>query len=324
MNTDEDLGDHVDDGLMPPGEETAHQIGSAPLLSKHGATPRLAHDRHTRKLSSVNSALPKGTAVSRSSVASGASRAWPMGRVTGITLFFSVIAITVGLFAWVVAGCGNETRGLVLGEVDTGIPLETIDAADVVLDAGCPLCDAAITLDGDTTTAAHGGDGGAPYIDTCPGNQVVIGYQGYVTTVVDGGDELVGSIQTFCGQLSMGGPAMDQVVTSPGATLSARGESPDTPWTQMCPADQTVIGFDGQSGLYVDRIAFTCAHWTATTTPNGIVLARDATDTAVAQGGDGGTAFQESCPAGQVARGSAIRAGFWIDSFALICTTPTL
>ena len=321
MNTDEDLGDHLDNGLMPPGEETAHQIGSARRLSKRGATPKLAHDRHTRKLSSVNSALPKGTAVSRSLVASRASR---MGRVADIALFFSVIAITLGLFAWVVAGCGNETRGLVLGEVETGIPLQTIDAADVVLDAGCPLCDAAILLDGDTTTAAHGGDGGAPYIDTCPGNQVVIGYQGYVTNVLDAGDELVGSIQTICGQLAIGGASMDQVVTSPGATLSARGQSPDSPWTQMCPANQTVIGFEGQSGEYLDRIAFTCAHWTATTTPNGVVLARDMTDTAVAQGGDGGTAFQESCPAGQVARGSAIRAGFWIDSFALICTTPTL
>jgi hypothetical protein len=291
--------------------------------------PRLAHDRHTRKLSSVNSALPEGTAVSRSRPASRASR---LERWATIGLFLPAISIACALLACALlgcalGGCGDETRGLVLGEVDSGFPITTIDAAGAVVDAGCGECDAssAVLLDGETTTAQHGGDGGVAYLDTCPGNQAVIGYQGYVA-LFDGGQELelVGRLQTVCGALSLEGPSMDQVVTTPGATLTARGETPDQAWTQMCPTNQIVVGFEGHSGQYLDRVAFTCAHWTAMHTANGTVLVRDAIDTASPQGGDGGTAFQESCPVGQVARGSAIRAGFWIDSLALICATPTL
>src|SRR5204862_538838 len=42
-------------------------------------------------------------------------------------------------------------------------------------------------------------------------------------------------------------------------------------------------------------------------------------------GGDGGTpAPSARCPAGQVARGTLIRAGAWIDALGTFCATPSL
>ena len=41
-------------------------------------------------------------------------------------------------------------------------------------------------------------------------------------------------------------------------------------------------------------------------------------------GGDGGSAFQDGCPLGQMARGSNVRSGEWVDAFGLICGTPSL
>jgi hypothetical protein len=43
-----------------------------------------------------------------------------------------------------------------------------------------------------------------------------------------------------------------------------------------------------------------------------------------AAGGDGGMPFEQACPAGQLARGEALRSGEWIDAFGLVCGTPVL
>jgi hypothetical protein len=180
-------------------------------------------------------------------------------------------------------GCG-ETRGIILGEallVDAASPPDATSPPD-----GAPD-DSATIADGETLTAQAGGPGGVSYVDICPGNQVVIGYQGFVTAASVGAT-LVGAIETVCGVLTFGETSPD-LATSPGATFPMRGNSRTGPWAQMCPANEVVVGFSGHSGLYLDQIAFECALWAAT------------------DGGDGGNLSSES--AVTLTRRGAIPAG---------------
>jgi hypothetical protein len=216
--------------------------------------------------------------------------------------------------AGVLAACG-ETRGLLLGEAPLG-------------DSAPPLADAAAAEGGSTPivndemfTVQQGGPGGSPYVDICPGNQVVIGYQGFLTAP-SVGLTLVGGIETVCGELAVGESSV-ALTTRPGAILPMRGGSRTSPWLQMCPADEVVVGFSGRSGLYLDQIAFECAPWVATEAGDDAEPSLGRMVTLTAAGGDSGGPFVVPCPDGQVARGSHVGAGDWVDAFGLICGSPT-
>jgi hypothetical protein len=213
-----------------------------------------------------------------------------------------------GLFA----GCG-ETRGVILGEAPLADAASTLTA-----DADGPIA----IVSGETLTAQQGGAGGSAYVDICPGNQVVIGYQGFLTAP-SVGLTLVGGVQTLCGELGLeGSPPV--LTTSPGATFPMRGASQTSPWSQLCPAGQVVVGFSGGSGLYLDQVAFQCASWVVTDDGGGEELSPGSVVTLTAAGGDTGGPFQIACPSGQLARGSNVKAGDWVDSFGLICGSLTL
>jgi hypothetical protein len=219
--------------------------------------------------------------------------------------------------------CG-ETRGLILGENagdDGGFEASVLDATGGA-DGGCASCSYTIVLDGASSTAVQGGETGTPFTDTCPGNQAVIGYQGFLTgpnvSIL-----LVGGVQTLCGELALAG-AMGLVTTSAGATLPMRGASQDSPWTQMCPADQVVVGFIGRSGSDLDQVAFVCAPWSAKPSGSSEVMTMGTTVTLTPAGGEGGSPYQNACPPGQMARGSTGASGLWVDSFGLVCGTPTI
>jgi hypothetical protein len=206
------------------------------------------------------------------------------------------------------------TEGLILGETPV-----VIDAAAAEEDAGA-MRDAesppslSPTLTGESLSAEQGGDGGTPYIDLCPGSQVVIGYRGFLTGP-SVGLILVGGIQTLCGELSLSGSS---ITTTPGATLPVRGTSEASPWTQTCAANQIVVGFTGRSGIALDQVAFQCAAWSASG-DGGEALSSGSVVTLLAAGGGGGSPYANTCPAGQVARGNNLRAGEWVDAFGLVC-----
>jgi hypothetical protein len=232
------------------------------------------------------------------------------------------------LLALAALGCSTEGRILwesaTDSEVDAGTP--TAEAGgSATADAGIP---ATVVLTGQTATGWHGGDGGTPYTDTCPDKQVVIGYQGATFGDGDGGvllTPVVSVIQAVCGTLSVAGPPSDPVAVTPGSPLTARGMMQTAAWSQMCPAEQVVVGFSGRSGNFVDRLAFMCAHWIVSIHDGGASLSADSLTTLPAAGGLGGIAFPlEMCPAGQMATGSRVRAGFYVDQFALLCSTPLL
>jgi hypothetical protein len=231
------------------------------------------------------------------------------------------------------AACGG-TSGLILGEValpdasalDAGATLGAgpepgEDAGD---DAGCSTCASSVVVTGQSPTDQQGGTTGTAFTDTCPGNQAVIGYQGFLTDPSVGAI-LVGGVQAVCGVLSLGGPLPTQLTTSTGATLPMRGSAQSSPWTQMCPADQIVVGFSGSSGADLDQVAFVCAPWIASIGATGETLSMGTTVTLTPAGGDGGTPYAEvACPTGQLARGTNSRSGDWVDAFGLVCGTPTL
>jgi hypothetical protein len=218
----------------------------------------------------------------------------------------AALIVVAALAASGVAACG-ETSGIILGDVPP--------ADDAATDA-CATCSTPVTLAGQTLTPQQGGTTGTAYTDLCPGDQAVIGYQGFLTPPSVGAT-LVGGLQALCGTIVVDGSSS---ATMAGASLPMRGASQDSPWTQRCPTGQVVVGFAGRSGADLDQVAFECAPWSA----SDAGLSMGAYVTLPAAGGDGGTAFQQTCPAGQLARGDALRAGDWIDAFGLVCGTPVL
>lgn len=245
------------------------------------------------------------------------SRGHRGARVGGAALA-SVVAALLGTGGLVACGV---TRGLVLGELvpDGNAEGGTVDVA--APEAECVGCPFAVTVNGQSLTPQQGGTTGTAFTDTCPGNQAVIGYQGFLTDPAVG-LILVGGIQTLCGELGVGDAG--QLTTSAGATLPMEGTSEDSPWTQLCPADQVVVGFVGRSGADLDQVAFECAPWSASNDDGGEALSMGTVVTLTAAGGDGGLPYDNPCPAGQMARGSSGRSGDWVDAFGLVCGTPAL
>jgi hypothetical protein len=224
------------------------------------------------------------------------------------------------------AACG-ETRGIILGEIagsddGGGVDATRPAAPDAAADGGCP-CPSGVALAGLTPTPEQGGPTGTAFTDTCPGNQALIGFQGFLTDP-SVGLTLVGGIQGLCGELALSGASPARLTTRPGATLPVEGTSQYGPWMQMCPSDQVVVGFSGRSGAALDQIAIACAPWTAPSDTGGAPLAMGTAATLPSAGGDGGTPYANPCPAGQLARGGAGGSGEWVDAFELLCATPSV
>jgi hypothetical protein len=229
------------------------------------------------------------------------------------------------LAAATLAACG-ETRGLILGETAAPDAASGVDASAGV---GCSPCSIPVTLSGQSLTSVQGGTTGTASTDTCPGDQVVIGYLGSLTPP-SVGLTLVGGVQALCGELSLdanaggdGAPAA-RITIDDGVILPVRGTSQESPWIQMCPAGEVVVGFSGRSGDDLDQIAFECAPVLPSNAGAGAVLSIGTPAALSAVGGDGGLPFEDLCPQGQLARGSNLRSGEWVDAFGLVCGTPAL
>lgn len=230
------------------------------------------------------------------------------------------VALAIALaFCGALASCG-ETRGLLLGDVPAAL-----DAAPSDADVGsiCSPCTIPVVLSGSSTTAEQGGDGGVPHLDLCPDNEVLLGFQGTLT-LPSAGLTLVEGFQATCGELTLASAPPAAISTTTGSSLPMRGASKGSAWSQVCPANQVVVGFSGRSGSDLDQVAFDCAAWTAASDEAGTPLSMGTPVTLPAAGGDGGLPFQGACPPGQLARGTNGRFGQWVNAFALVCATPTL
>jgi hypothetical protein len=198
-------------------------------------------------------------------------------------------------------------------------------APDGGADASVGGCPTSVVVAGESETAMHGGSDPTDmvYKDPCPQGGPVIGYTGSVDSR---SPESVGFLATVCGKLNVTSSGNGcQVTVGPGSTLPTRGQYGDTPFTQMCPTNQVVVGMRGRAGAYMDQVAFVCAPLVVTSGASGYSLSFGSTTVLTAAGGSGGGVFDDACPAGQIARGSNISVfSGVVDRMGLVCGTPSL
>jgi hypothetical protein len=146
--------------------------------------------------------------------------------------------------------------------------------------------------------------------DFCAAGSVLIGVQGQLS------NDVVGQLQGVCGTLELTGDGANQLLLQPGDVLPLRGDAAESPLQALCPAQQVVVGFEGQSGLLLDQIRLRCAPLTI---EDGIVEV--GTPQALAPvGGSGGSAFPTTdCPAESVAAGTLIAVDHWLSGLGLAC-----
>jgi hypothetical protein len=107
--------------------------------------------------------------------------------------------------------------------------------------------------------------------------------------------------------------------------LPTHGMMAPTPWTRTCPANEVMVGFTGRSGAFLDQLVFSCAPLTAASEALGTALTPGTAAALAPVGGGGGMPFaQIACPAGQVASGSLVRTGDYLDAVSLICSRASI
>jgi hypothetical protein len=182
--------------------------------------------------------------------------------------------------------------------------------------------DRQVQLQDPSSPGQYGGQSGVMHVDACPGNDVLIGYDG---SYQSNGPVLIYSLTGRCGKLNvLGGPAY-QVIVTPTAILPGRGSAGATTFSARCPQDQVIVGIAGRAGSSLNAIGFQCAPLAivAVGTEFQLQVVASRTDLPT-EGGTGGMAFAASCDPGKVADGHTINAGNWLDGYGLLCARPTL
>jgi hypothetical protein len=135
------------------------------------------------------------------------------------------------------SGCRSEVTGWVLSEkVSAREP-------DATSDASCMGCPGAIVWTDPSSTPTFGMPEGTWFIDECPGDEAIIGFEG---SIEDVGVLLVSSIRMFCGRIVIPSATATAASVVPGAISPERGLPSSTKWRQMCPRDQMVVGAYGR------------------------------------------------------------------------------
>jgi hypothetical protein len=174
-----------------------------------------------------------------------------------------------------------------------------------------------ITLTATSATARRGttAGGAGQLIASCPGDQVVIGFEGF-----QGRNQMYPWLQSaggVCGTVSINGLAV--TITEAGK-LAVFGATNGAAWTRRCPQNQVVIGFDGNSGDWMGVIKFRCAPLVVS--GSGTITIGAVTTLDPVGGAADNTFPTTDCASGQVARGQDITAGTWMSAFGLLCATP--
>jgi hypothetical protein len=206
--------------------------------------------------------------------------------------------------AWLGAiGCG----------VNVGVPIERGPSPRIVLGA-------TVTPSGMRDTPPNA----FPFSQTCKPGEVVIGYRGTAPGVEPANQ--IQTVQGSCAALSVAGTTTLQVNTIPAGVMPLVGDTEAlVEQTQMCPGNEVVVAFSGRSGSDIDQIAIICAPIIIRGTYPNFQLSIGSADQRPPIGNEGGVPFGEiACPVGQVAIGDEGRAATVINTFGLLCSTPTL
>jgi hypothetical protein len=180
-------------------------------------------------------------------------------------------------------------------------------------------------LTGENNTALHGGTDPTDvhFKDVCAMGGPVVGYTGSIDTTAP---TSVGKIATVCGKISVDSSSGTcRVLVNAVSTMPMRGTIGDVPFMQTCPTNQVVVGYQGRAGSYLDQVAFTCAPLVISLGAMGYQLSIGAKTTFSPSGGNGGTAFQDGCAAGQIVRGTNVTTfSNIVDAVGLICGSFSL
>jgi hypothetical protein len=163
--------------------------------------------------------------------------------------------------------------------------------------------------------------------DTCPDDQVVVGFK-YV-----GFSDFISGLQAVCGKLTVTNTDQIHVSITAGATLLARGGSdPVSNGSAMCPANSAVVGFSGKVDDRIRLLTFTCAPLVVVYQDGAATIGTDLDNKApLATIGpkDQGNDFAfTGCADGQMARGSSVQESEfrdpngWAESLTLMCGKP--
>ncbi|MBL4683596.1 MAG: hypothetical protein JKY37_03315 [Nannocystaceae bacterium] len=148
---------------------------------------------------------------------------------------------------------------------------------------------------GDTELARVGGNGGAPFELTCPGDGVVRGMQ------VDSSSRFVNRIRLTCD----------------GGTSGSAGEWKDSRWAYngRCLANQVVIGIYGSADSMFGQLGMLCA------SEDDVIEGVADIGTRRWLGGlsNVGHEFERTCPAGMAVKRLYGRSGARIDQLSVVC-----
>jgi hypothetical protein len=195
------------------------------------------------------------------------------------------------------------------------------DAASTAPDAARNIAAGPLVFGAPTSTsAAMGGDSGAPFSEACPPGAALLG----LNLVVDSASPFaLTQVQGVCAQVAL--TASGSLAFTSSAPLPAEGDDAGVAGTLQCPAGSVVIGMSASAEKYVHAIVLECAELVTTAGPGGFTVGLAVGTLVGPFGGKGGIpvpAFQ--CPPPSVASALAGTVGGdgFVDSVALGCATP--
>jgi hypothetical protein len=214
------------------------------------------------------------------------------------------------------------------GQVDACVPTALVcdgkvHKCDGVVDEGCP---SAISIGSPGTSQLCGGtSGAAPFSDTCPSGQVLVGIGGATGQWIDAVYGICGVVDLHASTTS--DPYTYSVTIGAGTTLPTEGTiGSDTQWQAKCPANTAVVEVAGNSGSAMDQVLLSCAPLVITGSPGSFAL-HQGTVTTIAPEGDtgGGSPFTPVvCPDPQVMALIWGQAGSWVNEMGVACAKPKL
>jgi hypothetical protein len=199
-------------------------------------------------------------------------------------------ALALPLLLAITPGCG---AGEDPGEIDTSTPT-TAETPTGEASAGLSIGGSPWAL------PYRGGGGGIPFTLGCAWSELAVGVYGRSGAYVD-------QVGLICARLYGDGNLGVAV------TRGRAGGNGGSPFYAMCPSGQALVGFEGRSGAYIDRMGIQCAPVASWSSCAAVPY------TQYAGGGLGGSPFQDRCPQGAVITRIEGRSGAYVDAMQPTC-----
>ena len=176
-----------------------------------------------------------------------------------------------------------------------------------------------VKLQSDVTIVDHSAMmAGMDFSDSCPTNQVLVGFEGTVDAA--GGESYLRSVSGACATMTISDVDPTRVQITTDSSLSARGTEAEVVESATCPKNQVVVGFAGSADMYIEAIELICAPLMIEDLESNPKLSIGATSNSAQFGGSSGSAFADvECPAGTVAASQEVVIQDGVTGFGLGC-----